>query len=180
MSELRSPIGTLTPFAALVVACAVLLALVAAATRPRIEANRERQFSATLAALTGHDVAAADLEWHGDRAALCGGLVVLRGTAAGYAGTIRWLAAADLTDGAVRLNGLRIVAHQETPGIADFLDQPEAGWLVSLRGLDAAALASADTVSGATISTRALRRELAGALDALVAEPSAPAPECGP
>jgi Na+-translocating ferredoxin:NAD+ oxidoreductase subunit G len=164
VTEVRNTLAPLTGFAALVIACAALLAMVAGVTRPHIEANRERQLSATLAALTGRDLAAGDLEWRDDLAVLCGAGVVLRGASAGYAGDIRWLAAAQPSGPAVTLRGVRIVAHQETPGIADFLDRPEDGWLATLAGLDSAALTVADTVSGATVTTRALRRDLARAL----------------
>ena len=60
---------------------------------------------------------------------------------------------------------VRITGHQETPGIADFLDRPDAGWLNRLPGRDAAGLRALDTVSGATITSRALKRDLARALE---------------
>ena len=58
---------------------------------------------------------------------------------------------------------LLVTGHQETPGIADFLNDPEHEWLLSFigRGPDAAEV---DTISGATITTRALARSVGGAL----------------
>jgi Na+-translocating ferredoxin:NAD+ oxidoreductase RnfG subunit len=150
-------------FVLLVVACAALLAATAALTGARIEQNRNRQFLDLVATLIGGAPPDA-VTWDGDLAHLCDGNVLLRGAVQGYAGNVRWLAAADLTGGPPSLTGIRITAHQETPGIADFLDRPERGWLGGLAGLDAAGLADVDTVTGATITSRALRRSLAAAL----------------
>jgi Na+-translocating ferredoxin:NAD+ oxidoreductase RnfG subunit len=152
-------------FMVLVICCGVLIAATAALTGQRIEDNRARQFLETLTALTGSARAAADVQWSGDVAGLCPGKALLRGQAQGYGGAIRWLAAADLAAGMPRLDGVRITAHQETPGIADFLDRPEDGWLASLKGTPAAALARVDGVSGATITSRSLSRALATALE---------------
>ncbi|MEQ8485398.1 MAG: FMN-binding protein [Pseudomonadales bacterium] len=159
-------VRALVGFGALVLVCAAVLAVTAAATRDEIDANRHRQFAETLSALVGRAVSPTDLVWVAGRAGLCGGGTLLRGEAAGYAGAIRWLAAADGQPPALRR--VHIIGHQETPGIADFLDRPDDGWLGGLHGLDAAALAAVDTVSGATITSRALRRDLAAALVAPV------------
>lgn len=174
MIERTGAMGPVLGFAGLVTACAALLATVAAVTGPRIEDNRARQASAALSELLGREVNAADVAWQDGHAVLQDGRVLLRGSAAGYAGDIRWLAAA-AHDAEPVLGAVRIVAHQETPGIADFLDRPNRGWLAALSGLNAAALAEVDTLSGATITTRALRRDLAAALARVAAEPAAEA-----
>ncbi|MEQ8859263.1 MAG: FMN-binding protein [Pseudomonadales bacterium] len=164
-------------FVALVVVCATLIAGTAALTRGRIEENRLRQFQRTLTELAGSARAAADVRWSADDVALlCDGRSLLRGRAAGYGGTIEWIAAADLTGPAPHLVRLRVTAHQETPGIADFLDRPDSGWLGALGGSSAAALATVDTVSGATITSRALLRSLSAALQRpALADPACPA-----
>ncbi len=74
------------------------------------------------------------------------------------------------------LAGVRIVAQQETPGIADFLGHPEQGWVASLSGSTAAELGRVDGVSGATITSRALTRSLAAGLS----RPTLLQPDCGP
>ncbi len=149
-------------FLLLVTACAGLIAATASLTRERIEANRQRQFLAMVSELTGNP-APDTVRWHGDVAHLCDGTMLLRGSVSGYGGPIRWLAAA--ADGPhPMLTGVRITAHQETPGIADFLNQPRSGWLARLRGRDARGIEALDGVSGATITSRALRRSLAAAL----------------
>jgi Na+-translocating ferredoxin:NAD+ oxidoreductase RnfG subunit len=163
-------------FLGLVLACGVLIAATAALTRERIEENRARRFLATLTELTGSAESAARVRWSGDVAPLCDGRALLRGTARGYGGEIRWLAAAELAGDAPILTGLRITAHQETPGIADFLDRPGQGWLAALEGAAEDELADVDVVSGATITSRALRRALSAAL----AQPGLAERECEP
>ena len=162
-------------FVALVLVCALLLGLTARLTEPRIDANRTRQLTATIEALTGAAVAPGSITWENGQAPLCGPITLLRGEAAGYGGPIRWLAAARRGEPPT-LTGVRIVSHQETPGIADFLDHPERGWLVGFQGLDTRGAAEVAAVSGATITSRALGRAFAAALDA----PLAVAAECPP
>lgn len=173
MAELIRPVLV---FVALVIGCGVLIAATAALTRERIEQNRAARFLTTLTELTGSAAAAADVQWDGDSALLCPDRAVLRGRVRGYGGDIHWLAAVDLGAGAPVLTRLRVTEHQETPGIADFLERPEQGWLTALLQRDAAALAQTDAVSGATITSRALIRSLSAAL----ARPALTRPECPP
>lgn len=172
----------LAAFVALTLACAALLAAVVTVTGPRIAANRERQQQASLADLIGTAAAAGPIQWQGDQAMLCDGAVLLRGRTAGYGGDIVWMAAGQAGPPA-QLNAVRITAHQETPGIADFLARPDQGWMAQLPGRTAAELERLDGVSGATITSRAIRRALAQALAALPADkpadgPAGSAPEC--
>lgn len=149
--------------------CAGLLAITASLTREQIEHNRNRQFLDLVETLTGTPPTDA-IVWQGDVAPLCDGpgdapeRLLLRGRAPGYGGTIHWLAAADVTAANPRLTGLRITAHQETPGIADFLNLPDRGWLATLPGRDADEVAAVNAVSGATITSRALRDGVAARL----------------
>lgn len=165
-------------FLALVLACAALLAATAALTGERIDDNRARRFLDMVSDLAGRPVARAELDWRGDVAPLCDGedaSALVRGKAAGYGGNIHWLAAVSL-EPVVQTRGLRITAHQETPGIADFLDRPGQGWMARLVNADAEAIAAVDTVSGATITSRALRNSLARALS----DPRLETLECPP
>ncbi len=174
MAEARIPAAG--GFLLMVLACAALIAGTHALTRDRIEENRARRFQQTLTELAGSAGAAARARWTDDTAALCNGRVLLRGSAAGYGGQIRWLAAATSPAPRTtpRLVAVRITAHQETPGIADFLQRPDSGWLSGLAGAGANELAGADGVSGATITSRALQRSLAAALQ----RPAVADPEC--
>ena len=180
---------SIAAFLALVLACGVLIAATAALTRERIEENRARRFLETLGEVAGSMEAAAEVVWVGDVGVFCGegfaigaeprpreaslartrslpqrDQVLLRGAAPGYGGDIHWLAAADVAREAPLLERARITAHQETPGIADFLDHPGRGWLAALQGKPADQLVRIDAVSGATITSRALTRSLADAL----------------
>jgi Na+-translocating ferredoxin:NAD+ oxidoreductase RnfG subunit len=156
--------GAVIAFVVLVAACGLLIAATAALTGERIEANRAQRFQDTVTALAGSGGLTTDLNWSEDVAHLCNGRALLRGSTSGYGGAIDWLAAADLETTVPTLTGVRITRHQETPGIADFIDTPERGWLGALRGADSGGIARVDTVSGATITSRALRRALSNAL----------------
>ena len=61
-----------------------------------------------------------------------------------------------------RLGRVRLISHQETPGITDFLNDP--AWWAALAGSRAAELEALDAVSGATITSRAIGRHLAAVL----------------
>ena len=89
------------------------------------------------------------------------GLRLTRTVAQGYGGGIDIL----LTQDAGQLRGLRITAHQETPGIADFLNRYDEGWLSNLTGRTSMELTALDTVTGATITSRAMLDTLITALN---------------
>ena len=91
--------------------------------------------------------------------------------ARGYGGPIRLL----VTTRGTALGRLAITGHTETPGIADFLDDPN-GWLSDLQGRPAEALARVDAVAGATISARAITDELARLLT--LTDPAPPIGKC--
>jgi len=146
MPESRA--AAVATFVGLTAACAALIAGVAAVTGERIDENRARRFQQTLVELTGSAAAAARVQWHDDIALLCPDRALLRGSARGYGGDVRWLAAAALGTPPT-LTGVRVTAHQETPGIADFLDEPESGWLGGLPGHGAAGLQEVDPECGA-------------------------------
>lgn len=168
-------LGAVASFLALVLGCAALIAATAALTESRIDENRARHFQQALTDLTGSARLAAEVSWQGDTAFLCNGQALLRGAAAGYGGDIHWLALAAPAD-RPELTRASITAHQETPGIADFLDTPDRGWLASLYGRDAAAISATDGVSGATVTSRAVKRSLAAALE----RPALTTPRCPP
>ncbi|MDZ7670724.1 MAG: FMN-binding protein [Gammaproteobacteria bacterium] len=166
--------GSVLAFLALVTGCGILIAATAALTGERIDANRAQRFQQTVTAMAGPGARVTDLQWSNDVAHLCNGRALLRGIASGYGGDMHWLAAADIEAAPPALTGVRITRHQETPGIADFVNQPERGWLASLSGRSAGEMAQVDTVSGATITSRALRR----ALDSALQRPALATPEC--
>lgn len=174
----------LAAFLAITAGCATLLAATVELTAPRIAEARARLEHRAVARLVGGDTAPPGC-WTGDTWFLDDGRTLLRGSAAGYGGPIQWMLVFDAAAGTPLIQRVLVTAHQETPGIADFLNDPKDGWLTGFngRGADAADL---DTISGATITTRALARSIGRALaDAptqppgMAADPSAAA-ACAP
>ena len=82
----------------------------------------------------------------------------------GYSGTIKWLVGIR-ADGT--LNGVRVVAHRETPGLGDAIDETRSNWihLFDNKSLDNPTLnrwkvrtdgGDFDQLTGATITPRAI------------------------
>ncbi|MCB1686762.1 MAG: FMN-binding protein [Pseudomonadales bacterium] len=138
--------------------CAALLGLTHWLTAPRIADNQSQKSRDDLRLLLGTEHSFSteelpDVSAGGDCWYLpAPGLYLHRMQTTGYGGPMTLLAT--LADG--RLERLRVTAHQETPGIADFLNRPDTGWMARLRGQDHQQLGAIDTVSGATITSRAL------------------------
>jgi Na+-translocating ferredoxin:NAD+ oxidoreductase RnfG subunit len=160
-------------FLLIALGCAVLLAATVHFTRDRIARNRAAEEAEGILKLTQLERPPATGTWEGDVWAACDGTLLLRGTAQGYGGPIRWMLAAHATPDGPEIGRVMVTGHRETPGIADFLNDSEHPWLMSFAGRSADA-AEVDTISGATITTRALARDIGKRL----AEPVGPLPEC--
>ena len=100
---------------------------------------------------------------------LCDGHLLGRSDAPGYGGDIRLLytlrTPADRAPGdpaAHRLVRLTVLGHQETPGIADFLAEPD--WLAGYADASASEVEGLSAITGATITSRAVRDHLAAML----------------
>ncbi len=132
--------------------CAALLVATDALTRPDIEFARQARARALAESLLG-----APLPGHMNPAAQqfgeCPAWLFRRYQANGYAGPIDMLAF--YRRGAL---SLRVTAHRETPGIGDFIDHTRSPWLSNLDGKTAADWQALDAVSGATITSEAIRR----------------------
>lgn len=148
--------------------CAALLAGTHALTGERIASNESAHLRAELAALIGDNLPATAPDWRDDVWTLCDGRRIVRTTAAGYSGPVTLLVGWRL-DAQPGILGVRATAHRETPGIADFLDHPARGWLAGLPGATPAAIAEMDTVTGATITSRAVLAALAATATAIAA-----------
>jgi Na+-translocating ferredoxin:NAD+ oxidoreductase RnfG subunit len=147
-------------FIVLMVATLVVISTLAAVhetTRDRVNANRARELWRHAETLTGID----DLHQRGTPPAagsaisLNDGHRLLFGSVEGYGGSIDFLVLLASTH---HIAGLRVTRHQETPGIGDFIDQPESEWMRQFIGADATSLNDIDGKTGATITTRALSR----------------------
>ena len=90
--------------------------------------------------------------WQNDIANACGEWQFARGASVGYAGPIEYLAL--LQQDRIRL---RITRHQETPGIADFVDHRKDPYLPGLDNTLLSDWSQLDNISGATITHKALR-----------------------
>lgn len=155
----------------------LLISLLAAAvlagghslTAERIAANEQAEAQRQIRELLDRSAPALELnigEWQGDTLLWCvHSLAVSRLRATGYAGSIDLLVAW-ASDEPARTLGVTIVRHLETPGIADFLNNTgEDGWLDALVDTTARTLPDVDTVTGATVSSRGVKRALLSTLE---------------
>ena len=147
------PKSLVTAVALLVIGglCGLALTQTHQLTRAPIKDNRIRQAQALLSELLGRQ-APTDLRWVAGVANACGDWQFVRGAKLGYAGPIEYLALLD----SERMS-LRVTRHQETPGIADFIDHNKADYLPNLDNSAIDAWAQIDNISGATITHKALR-----------------------
>lgn len=148
-----------------ILACAVIAAICGALlggtnwlTQDRIAANRtERQWH-QITAITGRPPASGAPVWRNDELELAGDIRVLRRRSRGYAGLVSVLVG---TAGG-RITGVAVAAHAETAGLGDYFDHDGGAWLDTFRGQRPGELA-VDTVSGATITGRAIIRAVRSA-----------------
>jgi Na+-translocating ferredoxin:NAD+ oxidoreductase RnfG subunit len=171
----RSRTRSVAAFLVIALGCATLLAATVHFTRERIARNRAAEEAAGILRLTKLERPPTTGNWEGDVWAACDGTLLMRGAADGYGGPIHWMVAAHETPDGPQIGRVMVTDHHETPGIADFLNDPEHPWLMAFAGRGADA-AEVDTISGATITTRALARDIGARL----AEPVGPLPECPP
>jgi electron transport complex protein RnfG len=188
----RRPLRAALLLAAAAVVTVGLVAIVNDLARPRIEANERAQRVAQLAEVlsgTGYDndllqdvVTVRDAGRLGTdeslpvyRARQAGQPVAAILTAVapdGYAGSIRLLVGIS-ADG--RLLGVRVVAHRETPGLGDAIDERKSTWIDGFIGRSLGDPAPGrwqvrkdggdfDQFTGATVTPRAVVRAVLNAL----------------
>jgi len=102
--------------------------------------------------LVGRQFDPTGLAWRDDQVDLPGGIWLRRTEIQGYAGEIRLLAA--FGNGG-RLLGARVAEHRETPGLGDFIDVDKSPWMRRFAPTPPLAV---DAVSGATITSEAVKR----------------------
>ena len=162
------PLVSLTAIGAL---CAILLAGAHRFTADDIRANREAHAWRVAFDLAGGEFPTADLRWDGDRLDLPNGVRLRRSSVNGYAGEIEFLAAfRPDRDGTGALAGVRVTGHRETPGLGDFIDTARSPWILQFSDRSPE---DVDAVTGATITSEALKRAVSGLLQP-VAEQLAP------
>ena len=142
--------------------CGVLLVTTNQFTAADIQANREARTRALLEEMLGHALPVqTDIE--ADLFGDCSNWLFVRNKATGYAGPIHVTAlwrAAETQANTTSLT-LRVTAHRETPGIGDFIDHTRNPWITDLDQASEAAYADLDAVSGATITSNAIKRAAA-------------------
>jgi len=134
--------------------CGGLLIGTHAVTQGAIASNREARDRALMAELLGAPLPA---DWHiGEQIfGACAQHVFQHVAVNGYAGAIHITAMWRSADQSM---ALRVTGHRETPGIGDFIDHTRHPWLPDMDGSNQADFASLDNVTGATITTNAVRK----------------------
>ena len=140
-------------------ACATLLALTDAWTADRIARNARAYEHRQIIDLAGTSPP-PDTAWANDVWDFCNGTKLARSSAVGYGGSIRMVVGVT----GERILGLRVTDHQETPGLADFLREPDRGWLAVLKGRTQRDTTTVDAVAGATITSEAVIRAVRDAM----------------
>ena len=128
-----------------VVICGLLLGFTYKQTQPMIDSHRQAYAKRLQTDLLNGQTYDADM---------CKDVLVQTVVVAGYGGDIRFLIAR-FKQGHVNL---RTIAHNETPGIGDFIDQSRDPWIRQLDGLRTTEHDAFDGISGATITLRAVKR----------------------
>ena len=159
---------TLVSLSTISLVCALLLAGVQTLTEGAIDRNRAAQAWRTAFELTGERFDTSGLEWRDGRLRLPDGGWLQRSATPGYAGDIHLLTA---FDEAGRLLGARVTRHQETPGLGDFIDLDKSPWM--LRFSQSSPLA-VDAMTGATITSEAVKRGVQRMIEAGAAETNRP------
>ena len=139
--------------------CGLLLAGVHALTEPAIEANRSRHVWHLAFELVGDRFDPTGLVWQDDQVDLPGGIWLKRSRVQGYAGEIGLVAAFGEQG---QLMGARVAEHRETPGLGDFIDVDKSPWMLRFA---ATPPLEVDAVSGATITSEAVKRGVQQLLD---------------
>ena len=161
MPELRAVLNV----AAIALVCAAALAGTHRLTEDRIRFNETARLREAISSLLPAGTEAPGLTpsleqvpaaWR-----LCSGHLLGRSDARGYGGDIRLLYALDGSAEGT-LTGVTVLGHAETPGLADFVTDPE--WLAAFTRRSAEEIESLDTVTGATITSRAVADHLAAVL----------------
>ena len=174
---------------AIALACGAALVATNWLTEDPIRFNEASALRAAIAELLPAGTAAPDYPPELDRVPgawqLCSGHLLGRSNTPGYGGDIELLytllvRTAEPGQPATRqLERLTVLGHYETPGIADFLSDPD--WLGNFRGADAERIENLSAVTGATITSVAVRDHLGAVLrDPVAALGQATLLDCDP
>lgn len=180
----------ITRIIAIALVCAAALTGTNRLTRETIQTNETAALRAAIADLLPDDTIQpaqpAGLDRVPDAWQLCGGYLLGRSDARGYSGDIRLLYTLRRSSNGGQptaaqdyyLVRLAVLGHQETPGITDFLTDPD--WLAGFRGARADQIEAISAITGATITSVAVRDHLAAVLEDPVSQLNQPLQmDCG-
>jgi H+/Na+-translocating ferredoxin:NAD+ oxidoreductase subunit G len=139
--------------------CGLLLVGTYTLTAEPIKVNREARARAVMTEMLG-TLMPAEADISLPTFGTCNNWLFQRISTNGYAGPIRWLALWRAEKGSLTL---RVIQHRETPGIGDFIDHARNPWIFALDNQPLSAYHALDNVSGATITTKAVRNAAARA-----------------
>ena len=160
---MRNALFTLGALALIGGLCGALLSVTDALTSEKRADNQRQQSQRLLADMLGHAVPPG-LIWRDEIATDCQDITpswhLLRGQAQGYAGKLEYLALlrhleSEVDSGTLTL---RVLRHQETPGIGDYIDHNKSDYLPAKDQLELDQWRQLDNVSGATVTQRAITR----------------------
>ena len=147
--------------------CGCLLVATDALTHNQIQANREAQDRAVIESMLDRPLATR-IDLYAERFADCGNFEAMRMDVAGYAAVIEMLIVRHLDADTA---AVRVLRHLETPGIGDFIDHRKDAWISHLDGLARHEIVAFDGVTGATVTSNAVREGLRKALTEMVERP---------
>ena len=150
VAALRDALHKVVVLTALAALAGAVLAWFAGHTAEDIRRNQQAAEARVLRELAGMPVPASS----GDVLLCERQLVILRSAGRGYGGPMQ-VAVALSPEGTVA--GVRVLAHAETPGFADILDGTSE-WLAGFKQGDV------DAVTGATVTSNAVRQAVAAAV----------------
>ncbi len=123
-------------------------------TAADIQANREARTRTLLNDMLG-EVLPPQISVNEDVFGNCDNWLFTRYEVAGYAGPISLIA---LWRSNSKGLTLRVLTHRETPGIGDFIDHQRNPWITQLDNAKRHTYTDLDNVSGATITSNAIKR----------------------
>lgn len=136
--------------------CGILLVGTHSLTQQQITDNRQAQAKRLMADMLGHSLP-ADLDTAAHFIGNCKHWVFSSVEVPGYAGVIHLLALVRFNINENQLT-LRVIQHSETPNIGDFVDHTKDPWITQLDNSPVNTFVSVDNVSGATVTTQAIKQ----------------------
>ena len=144
--------------------CGLLLVGTYRLTAEDIDLNREARARALMTSMLGHPLP-VDHDVQADISGHCDAWLFSKINVNGYTGEIRVLALWRAQKDKAPILTLRVLQHSETPGIGDFIDHARDPWITQWDGQTGATYGAIDNVSGATVTSNAIKRAAAAALN---------------